>query len=94
MFFFLSKMFFFEQIRELTFASLICTQPSECAMDDIIYPDFPHRIAPDGSYEAICILCLATVATAKDMHELKARHNDHVCQSVEWAKNYLPNRPC
>lgn len=62
-------------------------------MDDIRVPDFPHKINPDGTYESICILCLATVATAKNLAELYAHHLDHVCESVVWAHDYLPNHP-
>ncbi len=56
-------------------------------------PDFPHRINPDGTYESICILCLATVATAKDLAALHARHKDHACQPFVWTNGYLPNHP-
>ena len=56
-------------------------------------PVIPHRVRPDGTYESICILCLATVAQGRDLDELQARHKDHVCNEVVWAHDYLPNHP-
>jgi hypothetical protein len=61
--------------------------------NDTMVSDLPHRINPDGIYESICILCLATVATGRNLEELRARHKDHVCNSVEWANDYLPSCP-
>jgi hypothetical protein len=62
-------------------------------MVDIKVRDIPHRIRPDGMYESICILCLATVATAKSLEELQAPHEAHVCHPVVWMRDYLPNYP-
>jgi hypothetical protein len=86
-------MFSFEQTRVSSFGTLAFTVEAMCAMDGIKIPDFPHRIHPDGTYESICILCLATVATARDLAELYARHKGHVCEPVDWAHDYLPNYP-
>jgi hypothetical protein len=62
-------------------------------MVDVKRSEIPHRIRPDGMYESICILCLATVASANSLEELHARHEGHVCRPVVWAKDYLPNCP-
>jgi len=42
-------------------------------------PRFPHRHNPDGSYDAICTRCFATVATARREDELAALEKAHVC---------------
>jgi hypothetical protein len=62
-------------------------------MDDVEVMDLPHRINADGIYESICILCLATVAQGRSLEELRSRHQDHICDSVVWANDYLPSYP-
>jgi hypothetical protein len=42
-------------------------------------PSFPHRRNPDGTYDSICTLCLATVATAQWEEQLYPRELAHVC---------------
>jgi hypothetical protein len=42
-------------------------------------PSFPHRRNPDGSYDSICTVCLATVATAQREEQLYPRELSHVC---------------
>jgi len=43
---------------------------------------FPHRLNREGSYDSICIVCHATVATERSEAEL-ARHEDqHACSRI------------
>jgi hypothetical protein len=41
-------------------------------------PFFPHRRNRDGSYDSICLNCLATVGTGTQ-EELVKRDEEHVC---------------
>jgi hypothetical protein len=40
---------------------------------------FPHRHNEDGSYDSICTLCLATVASMSDEDELTQYEETHAC---------------
>jgi hypothetical protein len=59
---------------------------------------FPHRRNPDGSYDSICIVCLATVASALDEEQLFLREVEHACDllrlyQVSQGQNPLVTRP-
>lgn len=57
---------------------------------DLQIPFFPHRLNQDGSYDSICLQCLATVANAKTSQELDAYDIDHRCrESYSWGKKLL-----
>jgi len=43
-------------------------------------PSFPHRRKVDGSHDAICTMCLATVATVQRESELTYYESVHVCE--------------
>jgi hypothetical protein len=45
---------------------------------------FPHRLNLNGSYDSICRLCFATVASARDEMELPPHESRHVCNPM-WA---------
>ena len=40
---------------------------------------FPHRHNRNGSWDSICVVCFATVATAVVGAELSAKEATHVC---------------
>ena len=42
-------------------------------------PDFPHRRNRDGTYDSICRLCAATVATAAKEADLLDHEMRHKC---------------
>jgi hypothetical protein len=44
-------------------------------------PFFPHRRNRDGSYDSICLTCLATVGSAGTQEELVQCDKEHVCES-------------
>jgi hypothetical protein len=46
----------------------------------LLKQSFPHRHNADGSHDAICSVCLATVATVQNEFELAARESAHVCE--------------
>jgi hypothetical protein len=43
---------------------------------------FPHRHNPDGSYDSICTVCLATVATVRREEQLQVEESAHVCDPI------------
>jgi hypothetical protein len=43
---------------------------------------FPHRHNLDGSYDSICIACLATVATVRCEEQLPRVESAHVCDPI------------
>ena len=59
---------------------------------DFQIPFFPHRLNRDGSYDSICLQCLATVANAKTSEELDAYDMQHRCQTSSSAKKGLFSR--
>ena len=42
-------------------------------------PKFAHWLNLDGSYDAICAECVATVGSAQNEGELTAYELDHIC---------------
>ena len=42
-------------------------------------PFFPHRRNRDGSFNSICLECLATVASHMTEEELREQDKQHVC---------------
>jgi hypothetical protein len=40
---------------------------------------YVHRSNEDGSYDSICVVCYATVASARDETELNSHEHTHVC---------------
>jgi hypothetical protein len=48
-------------------------------------PFFPHRQNRDGSFDSICLRCFATVATAKDVKELRSYDKNHICDPASIA---------
>lgn len=40
---------------------------------------YVHRANKDGSYDSICVVCYATVASVRDEAELIAHEHTHVC---------------
>lgn len=45
-------------------------------------PFFPHRKNKDGSFDSICLKCLATVARANLESELEQHDQAHVCDEM------------
>jgi hypothetical protein len=45
-------------------------------------PKFAHRSNPDGTMDAICMRCIATVATVYDKDELLRHEQQHICDPV------------
>jgi hypothetical protein len=43
---------------------------------------FPHRHNLDGSFDSICTVCLATVATARLEEQLYREESAHICDLV------------
>jgi hypothetical protein len=43
---------------------------------------FPHRHNMDGSFDSICTVCLATVATVRREEQLYREESAHVCDLV------------
>jgi hypothetical protein len=59
---------------------------------------FPHRRNADGSYDSICIVCLATVASTLKEERLYFLESAHVCDpmrlyQVSQGQNPLVARP-
>jgi len=44
--------------------------------------NFPHRHNRDGSYDSICTLCHATVATVRKETELAEYEHSHACDPI------------
>jgi hypothetical protein len=44
---------------------------------------FPHRHNADGSYDSICTVCFATVATVENECELPSHESAHVCRPLD-----------
>ena len=42
-------------------------------------PLFAHRHNPDDSYDAICTKCLKTIATEKNVVDLRKAEAAHIC---------------
>jgi hypothetical protein len=40
----------------------------------------PHRKNLDGSYDSICLVCFATIASARREEDLRGPENSHVCR--------------
>ena len=40
---------------------------------------YPHRHKLDGSFDSICLNCLATIFTSNNETELEAHEKEHVC---------------
>jgi hypothetical protein len=49
-------------------------------------PFFPHRRNRDGTFNSICLTCLATVAANKSEDELKELDKHHVCSKIRKPK--------
>ena len=49
-------------------------------MTDLRESFFPHRRKLDGSYDSICLNCLATIGSGTQ-EELVRRDREHVCES-------------
>jgi hypothetical protein len=47
-------------------------------------PHFPHRQNRDGSFDSICTICFATVATVIGESELARHEEAHICDPF-WA---------
>ena len=43
---------------------------------------FPHRDSADGTFDSICNVCLATVATVQNEWELAGHESTHVCEPL------------
>jgi hypothetical protein len=43
-------------------------------------PFFPHRKNKDGTFDSICLKCLATVVRTKSESELEQHDKRHVCE--------------
>jgi hypothetical protein len=43
---------------------------------------YPHRRKLDGSFDSICLNCLATIATSSDETELENSEKEHVCSKT------------
>jgi hypothetical protein len=41
---------------------------------------FPHRINPDGTFDAICPICFRTIAHQRDEASLQRLEKTHVCR--------------
>jgi len=52
-------------------------------MPTLLRPSFPHRYNSDGSYDSICTVCLATIATAQNEWELARYESAHVCEPLD-----------
>jgi hypothetical protein len=48
-------------------------------------PFFPHRLNRDGSYDSICLACLATVGCGT-LEELAKSDEEHVCDPSRLAE--------
>ena len=40
---------------------------------------YPHRRKLDGSFDSICLNCLATIFTSRSETELEEHEKEHVC---------------
>jgi hypothetical protein len=40
----------------------------------------PHRKNRDGSYDSICLVCFATIASARREEDLRGPEKSHVCR--------------
>jgi len=49
---------------------------------------FAHRANPDGTFDSICCVCFATVATLDTDTDLARVERQHVCDAwkIEWVK--------
>ena len=45
----------------------------------LLRPSFPHRRNKDGSFDSICTVCFATVASVEDEWELASYESKHNC---------------
>jgi len=43
---------------------------------------FPHRHNANGTYDSICTVCFATVATVRHEWELAHHESAHVCEPI------------
>jgi hypothetical protein len=50
-------------------------------MADLWNPERQHRLKFDGSFDAICLLCFATIANTKAESDLADFERDHSCGS-------------
>jgi hypothetical protein len=48
-------------------------------MADTLIVFFPHRRNPDGCFDSICLICFATIETAKTARDLRGNEKKHVC---------------
>jgi len=53
---------------------------------------YPHRRNRDGSFDSICLICLATVAAGRSEAELVELEKVHVCNAGFLAdrRGYIP----
>ena len=51
-------------------------------MPTLLRPSFPHRHNADGSYDSICTICFATVASVQNEWELGSHESTHVCEPL------------
>ena len=51
-------------------------------MAALLRPHFPHRKNDDGSFDSICSVCYATVASADNESELPPHESMHKCDPV------------
>jgi hypothetical protein len=56
---------------------------------------YPHRRNRDGSFDSICLICLATVAAGKSELDLVELEKVHVCNLAFLAdrRGYIPPYP-
>lgn len=56
-------------------------------------PRFPHRLNRDGTFDSICRVCFATVASVVDEAELAHHEAAHVCSRPDLDKYHSLPRP-
>jgi hypothetical protein len=49
-------------------------------------PKFAHRSNPDGTMDAICFRCIATVATVYGEGKLLKFEREHICDPISVAR--------
>jgi len=62
-------------------------------MTTLLRPNFPHRHNTDGSYDSICTVCYATVASVRKECELAVAESIHRCDPAtlyQLSQNGMP----
>jgi hypothetical protein len=54
---------------------------------------YPHRHNFNGTYDSICLICFATVATTKTEPELAVYDRRHICDDLLLAERHLFKPP-